>query len=63
MSNGKAIFIEDRIAENLKGVCDHKATYLVRFNYGSVNVEEVFDAGVPDDSPKYDSTFDSLSDE
>jgi len=41
------ICMEDRIAEQLKDVCNYKATYIVRFNYGSIEVEEVHD-----DKPK-----------
>lgn len=44
------ICIEDKIADKLKDICDHKATYIVRFSYGDVRVEEVHD-----DAPKHES--------
>ena len=54
----KPICIEDQIAEQLKDVCNYKATYIVRFNYGSIEVEEVHD-DKPKTSDKYPSIFDS----
>ena len=43
----RPICIEDQIAEQLKDVCNYKATYIVRFNYGSIQVEEVYDESKP----------------
>ena len=40
----RQICIEDQIAEKLKDVCNYKATYIIHFNYGSIEVEEVHDA-------------------
>lgn len=40
----RPICIEDQIAEQLKDVCNYKATYIIHFNYGSIEVEEVHDA-------------------
>lgn len=53
----RAICIEDQIAEKLKDVCNYKAVYVVRFNYGSIEVEEVHD-----DRPKTDNKHPSLFD-
>ena len=51
------ICIEDQIADQLKDICNHKATYVIRFNYGSIEVEEVHE-----DKPKTDSTHPSIFD-
>ena len=52
------ICIEDQIADQLKDICNHKATYVVRFNYGSIEVEEVHEDR-PKTNDKYPSIFDS----
>lgn len=54
----RPICIEDQIADQLKDICNHKATYVIRFNYGSIEVEEVHD-DVPKTDSKYPSIFDS----
>lgn len=51
------ICIEDKIAEKLKDICDHRATYLVRFSYGDVRVEEIHDISNKQDS-KHPTIFD-----
>lgn len=51
------ICIEDQIAEQLKDICNYKATYVIRFNYGSIEVEEIHE-----DIPKTDSTHPSIFD-
>lgn len=51
------ICIEDKIAEKLKDISDHKATYLVRFSYGDVQVEEINDIPNKQDS-KHPTIFD-----
>jgi len=53
----KIMCIEDQIAEKLKDVCNYKAVYVVRFNYGSIEVEEVHE-----DRPKTDNAHPSLFD-
>ena len=49
--------IEDQIAEQLKDICNYKATYVIRFNYGSIEVEEIHE-----DRPKTESTHPSIFD-
>jgi len=43
LSKGKPlpICLEDKIAYRLKDICDYRAMYLVDFQYGRVNVEEL----------------------
>ena len=53
----RPICIEDKIAEQLKDICGHKATYVVKFNYGIIEVEEVYE-----DRPKIDGTHPSIFD-
>ena len=33
--------VEDAIAEALKDINNHKATYIIRFNYGYLEIEEI----------------------
>jgi succinylarginine dihydrolase len=40
----KKRFLEDEIADRVKGLCkEHKASYMVTFSYGDVEVVEVID--------------------
>ena len=41
------ICIEDKIAEQLKDVCDYKARFLVSFDYGYITVEEIKTDPIP----------------
>lgn len=54
----KPIFVEDVIAEKLKGVCDHRAMYLVKFDYGEIRVEE-FREDTPKSNKSNDDIFNS----
>lgn len=52
------VCIEDQIAEQLKDICNHKATYVIRFNYGNIEVEEVHEDKPKNDGDVYPNIFD-----
>jgi hypothetical protein len=56
---GKILCIEDQIAEKLKGLCDYRANYIVKFSYGHVTVEEIDLNDIPNTNSKQPTIFDN----